>query len=313
MITINLTGNLGNHMWQYSVCRTIAEKLGYDWGISPTPSHDYHQGKSQMTFMDADFGKSVAGITHHFHEKWQFHEAKQEKVWFNRLDDRIYDIEDNTILLGDNGALGGIYQCEDYIIDNKPSILKWFKIKKEYKDGYKKKLKDLGISLDDNLCIINFRGGEYKNLHNVIPRKEYWRDSISHMLQANKDMKFLIITDDINCAKSFMPFDIQAIHVDIGFDFYVVNQAKWLIISNSSFSWWGAWLNQYCHKTIGPKYFISHNLSDGYWSHADSYTTSFEYIDREGAISDYNTCKKEAEDYYRMHNLNTYKNNIKIE
>jgi hypothetical protein len=30
-----------------------------------------------------------------------------------------------------------------------------------------------------------------------------------------------------------MPFPIQAIHVDVGFDYYVVNQAKWLIISNS--------------------------------------------------------------------------------
>jgi hypothetical protein len=41
MITTNLTGNLGNHMWQYAVCRTIAEKLGYEWGINPSPSHDY--------------------------------------------------------------------------------------------------------------------------------------------------------------------------------------------------------------------------------------------------------------------------------
>ena len=27
MITTNLTGNIGNHMWQYDVCRTIAEKF----------------------------------------------------------------------------------------------------------------------------------------------------------------------------------------------------------------------------------------------------------------------------------------------
>ena len=54
MITTNLTGNLGNHMWQYAVCRTIADKLGYEWGINPNPSHDYFGGKSQMTFMDVD-------------------------------------------------------------------------------------------------------------------------------------------------------------------------------------------------------------------------------------------------------------------
>ena len=29
MITTNLTGNFGNHMWQYSVCRSVAEKLGF--------------------------------------------------------------------------------------------------------------------------------------------------------------------------------------------------------------------------------------------------------------------------------------------
>jgi hypothetical protein len=42
MITTNLTGNLGNHMWQYTVCRTVAQKLEYQWGINPSPTHDYH-------------------------------------------------------------------------------------------------------------------------------------------------------------------------------------------------------------------------------------------------------------------------------
>jgi hypothetical protein len=47
MITTNLTGNLGNHMWQYAVCRTIAEKKGYEWGINSTTSHDYFGGKTK--------------------------------------------------------------------------------------------------------------------------------------------------------------------------------------------------------------------------------------------------------------------------
>ena len=63
MLTTNLTGNLGNHMWQYAVCRTVAEKLGYEWGINPIPSNDYFNGSNQMAFMDVDFGKEVGGIT----------------------------------------------------------------------------------------------------------------------------------------------------------------------------------------------------------------------------------------------------------
>ena len=112
-------------------------------------------------------------------------------------------------------------------------------------------------------------------------------------------MQFLIISDDVECAKSYMPFDIKAIHFDIGFDFYVVNQAKWVIISNSTFSWWAAWLNDKANKILAPKYFIAHNLSDGYWSVGEIYTRCFDYIDRNGIISNYDTCKKEAIEYYK--------------
>jgi hypothetical protein len=72
MITTNLTGNLGNHMWQYAVCRTIAEKLGYEWGINPVPTHDYFNGANQMDFMDVNFGiNPVSGIVNEYHEPWK--------------------------------------------------------------------------------------------------------------------------------------------------------------------------------------------------------------------------------------------------
>jgi hypothetical protein len=253
MITTNLTGNLGNHMWQYAVCRTIAEKLGYEWGINPSPSHDYFNGNSQMTFMNVDFGKPVEGITSEFHELWRTIRHVDE-VNITMLNESLYHISDNTIMIGDKGAKGGIYQSEDYIIDRKEDIKKWFEIKWESKYEYNNKLNEIGVTLDENLCVINFRGGEYRGIPNVLVRREYWRDSINHMLSINPKMKFLLVTDDITCANSFMPFPIQAIHVNVGFDFYVVNQAKWLIISNSTFGWWAAWLNQKVNKIIAPKY-----------------------------------------------------------
>jgi hypothetical protein len=302
MITTNLTGNLGNHMWQYTVCRTIAEKLKYEWGINPNPSHDYFNGQSQMTFMNVDFGKPVEGILNEYHETWKtlYH---VDDVNITMLNESLYNISDNTILLGYNGAKGGIYQSEDYIIDRKEDIKKWFEIKQESKNHYENLLSQMGIVLDENLCVINFRGGEYRGIPNVLVRREYWRDSINHMLFLNPNMKFLLITDDVQLANSFMPFEIQAIHVDVGFDYYVVNQAKWLIISNSTFGWWAAWLNENTNKIIAPKYWARHNVSDGYWSVGDSYTRCFTYLDREGNLSDYETCKNEAINYYRNKNL----------
>lgn len=299
MLTTNLTGNLGNHMWQYAVCRTIAEKLGYEWGINSTTSHDYFGGKSQMTFMDVDFGKPVSGILQDFHEKWTVHNHDGDIVNITMRDDRLYSLEDNTRLIGHNGAFGGIYQCEDYFIDRKDDVKNWFKIKESSAKEYDSNLEDLGITLDDNLCVINFRGGEYRSIPKVLLRKEYWRDSINHMLKLNPNMKFIVITDDIECSKWFMPFPITTYHFDVGFDFYFVNQAKWVIISNSTFSWWAAWLNTKANKILAPKYFGCHNLSDGYWSVGEIYTRSFEYVGRDGLLYDYKTCKDEAIEYYK--------------
>lgn len=302
MISTNLTGNLGNHMWQYAVCRTIAEKLGYEWGINPITSHDYFGGQSQMTFMNVDFGKPVEGITNEYHEPWKTIQHA-DSVNITMLNESLYNISDNTIMLGDKGAKGGIYQSEDYLIDRKEDVRKWFEIKQESKEQYDKILADMGVVLDDNLCVINFRGGEYRSIPNVLLRKEYWKNAITYMSLINPNMKFLLITDDVACANNFMPFPIKAIHVDVGFDFYAVNQAKWLIISNSTFGWWAAWLNQNAKKILAPKYWARHNVSDGYWATGDAYTRGFTYMDREGRLFEYDACKQEAITYYKSKNI----------
>ena len=89
MITTNLTGNLGNHMWQYAVCRTVAQKLGYEWGINSSPTHDYHNGMNQMYFMDVDFGKPIEGEISNFHEKWSYYLHNGDNVNITRLDERV--------------------------------------------------------------------------------------------------------------------------------------------------------------------------------------------------------------------------------
>jgi hypothetical protein len=219
------------------------------------------------------------------------------------MDERVWSIEDNSRMIGYNGAFGGIYQSERYFEGIHDKVKSWFKIKQEYELEYQKILKDLNISLDENTCVINFRGGEYRGIPNVVCRREYWKDSVNLMLEINPEMKFVVITDDPIFAKQFMPFEMPIHHVDIGFDFYVVNKSKWLIISNSTFGWWAAWLNQDAKKILAPKYFGSHNLSDGYWCVGEIFTSKFDYVNREGKISNYEECRDEAINYYKSKNI----------
>jgi len=309
MITTNLTGNFGNHMWYYSICRIVAEKLGYTWGINPIPTHDYYNGKSQFYFMNVNYGEKLKvigknkhglnlyeGINNEYYDKHKFHEYKDDKCLINMYDSNVFNIKDNTMI-------HLISQSEDYLIDRKKDVSDWFQIMDEYIDLYNKKLNELGIILDQNLCAINFRGGEYRNVKNLICRAEYWKDSIDYMLNINPKMKFIIITDDSDCARFYIG-DYPCYHLDIGFDFYVINQSKYIILSNSSFGWWAGWLNKKANLILAPKYWAKHNISNGYWSLGDSYARGFNYLDREGEIFDYETCKKEALQFYEKNGLN---------
>lgn len=299
MITTNLTGNFGNHMWQYSVCRTVAEKLGYEWGINPSPTHDYHNGMNQMYFMDINFGKPIENIQFEFYENWVFYQGVNEHVNITMSDNNIWKISDNTKILGHNGALGAILQSEKYFENYEENVKSWFKINENYEQKYDKKLKELGIQLDENTCVINFRGGEYRNIPHVVCRREYWKDSINHMLTLNPNMKFIVITDDPEFANFYMPFQIPCYHDEIGFDFYTINKSKWVILSNSSFGWWAAWLNEDAKLILAPKYWASHNNSDGYWSVGESYSKKFTYVNRDGYLFNSEICENEAIKYYK--------------
>lgn len=304
MIVSTLTGNFGNHMWNYSICRVVAEKLGYEWGVNPVATHDYHNGMSQMYFMNIDYGKPVTingknsrglntyeGIPNEYYDTQKIYNG----CCINMYDPNVFNVEDNTMI-------HLISQSEDYLIDRRDDVLSWFTIKDEYMSAYEQKMNELGIILDDNTCIINFRGGEYRGIPNLILGRKYWTDSVSHMLSINPNMRFVIITDDPDCARSFIG-NYPCYHVDIGFDFYVINQSKYVILSNSSFGWWAAWLSTQSKLIIAPRYWSQHNVSDGYWGLGDQYVRKFTYLDREGNLSDFETCRKESIEYYKTKNI----------
>jgi hypothetical protein len=299
MITTNLTGNFGNHMSQLTTLRCIGEKLGYEWGVDKHPTHDYFNGMNQLYFMNVDFGLTPTQAEHEYHEKWPIYNNYNICMF----DKEIYNIKDNTILLGQNRAKGGVYQSEEYFYERRNDIFNWYKIKEEYMEKFNNMLSALNFTLDENLCVINFRGGEYKNVANLILNKQYWSNAINHIKTINKNINFLLITDDIECAKKYMPFEIPVLHNEIGFDFFTINQAKYVILSNSSFGLWAGWLNQNARLIIAPKYWAAHNVSDGYWSVGDQYYRPFTYLGRDGKLYSYDECKEEAINYYKFKNI----------
>ncbi len=291
---------LGNQLWCYVVTRVIAKNKGYDFGIKSPEKFKCND------FLSLDFGRPVVGGTgpeggppHTLPEGIQ-HYYRERKITHpvNGVDIRMYD--QNLVNISDNTKIDGIMQDEQYIIHRKDEIREWLRVKKEY---------ECNDFSSDDICVINFRGGEYVHIKNVFLLQKYWDDAIAQMLKINSRFRFIVITDDVVTAKKFFPnFDV--FHFNIGKDYSIINRARYLILSNSSFAFFPAWLNENLKFCIAPKYWSQYNTSDGFWGCSYNITAGWHYLDREGKLQDYNSCLKELKEY--IANNNSYFTQAKL-
>ncbi len=283
---------LGNQLWCYITTRVIAKDKGYEFGIMSPEKFKCND------FLELDFGKPVLGgkgkeggpptklpegIKHYYVERKITHPD-------NGVDIRSYDKDLVDIL--DNTKIDGVMQDERYISHRRNEIREWLKVKKEY---------ECYDYSNDNTCVINFRGGaDYILNPRVFLPQKYWDDAINNIQKINKNMKFVVITNDVATAKKFFPkFDV--FHFSISKDYVVVKNAKYLILSNSSFACFPAWLNEDLRYCIAPKYWSQYNYSDGYWGCSYNITSGWHYQDRDGNLSTADSCRKELEEYTKNH------------
>lgn len=287
MLTAPLCGNMGNHQLFYAFTRTVAETLGYDFGFNRQPEFDYYNGKEQLDFFDLDYGiehtsnysELPKGIEHVWYEKY-YDIPNSQGASFHPYQPEVFDIEDNTKL---------ILRCVQdarYYQDKKEDMKEWFKIKPEKEKEYETILDSYNINLDENLVVLNIRGGEYKGVKSLILQKKYWQDAMNIMKGKNPKSRFLAVTDDVTYTNNLLEFKIPVVHNSIGCDYYVISNAKNLIISNSSFAILPTWLNENNPFVIAPRYWARHNISTGYYASSDIWTFDWNFLDRDGNLYD---------------------------
>ena len=119
---------------------------------------------------------------------------------------------------------------------------------------------------------------------------------MKNMRKINPDMKFMIITNDVKEANKILP-GIPAYNFDLAKDYSIIKNARYLLLANSSFTYFPAFTSETVKYIIAPKYWARHNVSDGYWSSEQNIYTGFHYQDRQGRIFTAEECRKELEEY----------------
>ena len=249
-------GRLGNQMFQYALLLGIQAKLGYNIVINEA------LGDIQL------FQCFNTKCCHFYNENDIFTPNKFEEHQFH-FDKKVFRAEDHT-------DFKGYFQTEKYFGHCVDKVRNEFIFKNEIQQQANNWIEPYK---QYNLVSIHVRRTDYVNLpnHHPLCTLDYYKLAISKFQEPNTH--FIIFSDDIEWCKENLNIE-NATVANTGNDYVdlcVMSMCNHHIIANSSFSWWGAWLNPSTTKYViapkvwfGPAYF--------YWKLEDLYHPTFTII-----------------------------------
>lgn len=117
----------------------------------------------------------------------------------------------------------------------------------------------IGFIKKNNVTSVHVRRGDYLNSTNVnvfgVCSLDYFKEASEEIYKREKDCKFLVFSDDTEWVMENMELPSEMVVVNNApikpfWYIYLMSLCKNNIISNSSFSWWGAFLNKNPEKTV---------------------------------------------------------------
>lgn len=271
MIIVKLIGGLGNQMFQYAIGRYLSAKNQTILKLDLTELLD-RRVHENFTFRNYELGEfNIQAELATVEETRPFHGGKSlfdralsyinHKTGTPLIRENGQKFQDSVLNVGPNAYLSGYWQSENYFINSADLIRNDFTLKREIlekmerSDIFKKMNESISHS---NAVAIHFRRGDY--IHNPVTNKfhgvcseEYYYTAINYINSKIEEPHYFVFSDEPEWLESNFkcdrPFTILKNNPGY-FDLYLMSLCKHNIIANSSFSWWGAWLNKHPEKIV---------------------------------------------------------------
>jgi hypothetical protein len=262
MIIVKIIGGLGNQMFQYAFYRFLKEKYGnVKVDITDFFSYNLHNGYVLEDFFNLKVEKA------NFYEILQLREENRKGVvckikrkLFGKKSSHINEEGFEFSLLSKKRDLylDGYWGSEKYFKDIKNIIHKEFTVRVDPDEQNQLMINKIA---ECESVSIHFRRGDYINDKNASKlfnnlTMDYYNSAVIKISKSIKNPFLFIFSDDPEWTQKNIKFSYPTIHVNIngtdrGYeDLRLMSLCKHNIIANSTFSWWGAWLNNNPDKIV---------------------------------------------------------------
>lgn len=262
MIITRLCGGLGNQMFQYAVGKTLADKVGQELKVDIEGYATQIQGDTPRSYRLQFFSLKAEVASPEEIKQYKYPYGIISKGWRylkKKIFRKFYLDYHPEIIKNTPQYLDGFFQSEKYFLKNRDAILNDFKIKPEYISNEMSEFKKI-INETPNAVSLHVRRGDYfannitTKIHGVDLSK-YYKEAIALITQKIGTPHFFVFSDDIEWVKQNLNIDgpktyISSPTLEDYQELVLMSFCRHNIIANSSFSWWGAWLNNNPEKIV---------------------------------------------------------------
>lgn len=268
MIVAQIIGGLGNQMFQYAAARALSIARGEELGLDTSAFDDYplHQGFELRRV----FGIAVPEVSHGELRRrygWRISQLAMRlgARWrhFPLVNPRIviephFDFWSGLVDVPAASYLRGYWQSERYFGAYHDVIRADFRFAAPL-DGAAKSWAESILS--ENAVSMHVRRGDYVSnpvtlaVHGVCAL-DYYVKAVEAVATRVRNPVFYVFSDDLQWVREnlALAYPVRVVDVNTGKasyrDLQLMSMCKHNIIANSSFSWWGAWLNANPDKVV---------------------------------------------------------------
>lgn len=263
MLIMRYNGGLGNQMFQYAALVSLADKLGVDYAFD---MDFFNKNYSRPFGLDVFNIKNNEVSGFKYKALWALRKYIKDRFFgLNVYAEKDFDYEKKFEEIQDNTYIYGFFQSYKYI--NEDLIKKHFSFKVEPDKENASIINDMKKT--DSISLHIRRGDyvqkkRYASIYNHLDLK-YYNFALEIIANKVENPVVYVFSDDIDWAKENLSFDdcpiclkknarFEFVSHNTGDKSYedlrLMSNCKHNIIANSSFSWWGAYLNSNPQKIV---------------------------------------------------------------